>query len=247
MIRRQEIDPATGLKWAPGRGPVLDHDPITVGVDIGQRSDPTAIAVVEAQTETPYDGRSHFHVRALERLPLGTEYPKVARRIAQIVRNLQGRDLLALKGIGEFDRLPVRSLEVSLDVTGVGRPVYDIVADELKGLGVKVFPVTFRHGDRLIVTGKGRHAEVAVGKGYLVSRLQSLLQTRRITLPANHPETAALVRELLDYEIKVRENDAMETFGAFKTGAHDDLVTALGLACISDPGPVSRGSTVRAY
>lgn len=31
------------------------------------------------------------------------------------------------------------------------------------------------------------------------------------------------------YELRVDEN-ARETFGAFKVGTHDDLVTALGLA-----------------
>jgi hypothetical protein len=41
-------------------------------------------------------------------------------------------------------------------------------------------------------------------------------------------------RELQDYEIRV-DQDANEKYGAFKVGTHDDLVTALGLACLEDP------------
>ncbi|MDQ3700038.1 MAG: hypothetical protein M3442_03845, partial [Chloroflexota bacterium] len=43
-----------------------------------------------------------------------------------------------------------------------------------------------------------------------------------------------LGRELLDYEIRVDER-ANDTYGAFKVGAHDDLVTAVGLAIQADP------------
>ena len=44
-------------------------------------------------------------------------------------------------------------------------------------------------------------------------------------------------RELETYEIKVSE-DANDRYGAFKTGAHDDLATALGLAVQTDGGSV---------
>jgi hypothetical protein len=43
---------------------------------------------------------------------------------------------------------------------------------------------------------------------------------------------------LEDYEIRVSE-DANDKYGAFRTGAHDDLVTALGLAVQTDhPKPL---------
>ena len=47
----------------------------------------------------------------------------------------------------------------------------------------------------------------------------------------------AMSRELETYEIKVSE-DANDRYGAFKTGAHDDLATALGLAVQTDGGSV---------
>jgi len=43
-----------------------------------------------------------------------------------------------------------------------------------------------------------------------------------------------MVRELQDYEIRIDPN-ANEQYGAFSTGAHDDLVTALGLATLEPP------------
>jgi hypothetical protein len=55
---------------------------VTVGVDIGQRRDPTAIAVVEQERR---GSETHHIVRHLERLPLGSPYPAVAERIAAVV------------------------------------------------------------------------------------------------------------------------------------------------------------------
>jgi len=117
---------------------------------------------------------------------------------------------------------------VYVDATGVGTPV----CDELKLAGVpgRIVPVYFTHGDRRSVDADG---SVTLGKAYLVSRLQALLQGGRLHLPAT-AEAAALAKELLDYEIRVDAN-ANDTYGAFKTGSHDDLVTALGLACQEDP------------
>lgn len=123
-----------------------------------------------------------------------------------------------------------------VDATGVGRPVVDILRDALHGIRVYLIPATFTHGDRLDQGG----GEWRVGKAFLVSRLQSLFQTSRIKLPADHREAAAMANELISYELKVSEQ-GNDTYGAFKVGTHDDLVTALGLAVLRDPpGPSIR-------
>jgi hypothetical protein len=75
--------------------------------------------------------------------------------------------------------------------------------------------------------------EVKLGRGWLVSRLQVLLQGDRLHLPTT-AEARALAEELLEYEIKV-DPDGDARFGAFRVGAHDDLVTALGLAVQVEP------------
>jgi hypothetical protein len=88
-----------------------------------------------------------------------------------------------------------------------------------------VRPVYFTHGDRRV---EQRDRSISLGKAWLVSRLQALLQTARILLPRT-TEAHVLAQELLDYEIHVDEK-ANDTYGAFRVGSYDDLVTALGLA-----------------
>ena len=68
-----------------------------------------------------------------------------------------------------------------------------------------------------------------------MSRLQALIQGERIRLPETE-QAQALAKELTDYEIRVDEGAKM-TAGAFKTGAHDDMATALGLAVLQDKTP----------
>ena len=117
-----------------------------------------------------------------------------------------------------------------VDATGVGQPIVDL----LSVAGVRPVACYFTHGDRRVE--KDRH-EITIGKAYLVSRLQALLQTGRIHLPRTS-EASALAEELLDYEIRVDQN-ANDRYGAFRVGTHDDLVTALGLAVQVDPRIIS--------
>jgi hypothetical protein len=53
-----------------------------LGLDLGQKRDHSAIAVVER-----IDHRGKLLVRHLERLPLGTPYPKVVERMTEIVQS----------------------------------------------------------------------------------------------------------------------------------------------------------------
>jgi hypothetical protein len=187
---------------------------IFLGVDIGQRRDPTAIAVAEVEWRT-VDGRRevHFVIRHLNRLPLGTPYPEVGRRLVEITSQVARRSRVR----------PV----TFVDATGVGKPVVDILQE--RAHDTRIVPVYFTHGDRRTKDSGG----VKLGKAFLVSRLQSLLQTGRVHLP-RIPEAEVLARELQDYEIRVDEN-AHDRYGAFRVGTHDDLVTALGLAVQTSP------------
>ena len=72
-----------------------------------------------------------------------------------------------------------------------------------------------------------------MGKAYLVTRLQTLLQTGHLHLPET-PEARTLADELQEFEINVPE-DANDRYGAFRVGSHDDLVTALGMATQKAP------------
>jgi hypothetical protein len=200
---------------------------VIIGVDIGQRVDPTAIAVLEQEDRRELrlktDGEPgqrlvrHHVVRYLARLPLGTPYPEVAERLAQVVAGVQE----------QTGRRPT----LYLDATGVGQPV----VDELRRHKVqaRLIAVYFTHGDRRL---QGENGSITLGKAWLVSRMQALFQSGRLHLPAGHPEAETLTRELLDYEIRV-DQDANDKYGAFRVGTHDDLVTALGLATQEDGDP----------
>ena len=202
---------------------------VSIGVDIGQRVDPTAIVVAEAVR--PYSGtRPEFIIRDLGRLPLGTPYPAVAQQIAWVVARLAERRP-SYRRRGQL--IEPEPPHIRMDATGLGQPVVELVRQMLdeQDLDYALTPVTFTHGDRY--SRRWVEGAVSVGKAYLVSRLQMLLQTERIQLPQT-PEARALAQELLDYEIRVSE-DANDRYGAFRVGSHDDLVTALGLAVLEDP------------
>lgn len=191
---------------------------ITIGVDIGKMQDPTAVCVAEGEWRE-VEGRteSHFVIRHLERLPLGTVYPRVADRIAQITDQVRAKT-------GE-------SPTVFIDGTGVGTPVVDLLRERVRS--GEVVAVTFIARDRRTETWEADHLRVTLGKSFMVSRLQAMLRTGRLHLPRTR-EAEVLTRELLSYELRVDQN-GHETFGAFKAGAHDDLVTAVGLATQIDP------------
>ena len=192
---------------------------ITLGIDIGQKRDPTALCVAETDRRRVENRHElHYLIRHLERLSLGTPYPRVAERVAAIANRL--RDKTGADPI------------VYLDATGVGQPIVDLLQERLPGGWV--VPVYFTYGDRRNPTREGAGERISLGKAYMVSRLQALLQNHRLHLPHTR-EAEALTQELLDYEIRVEENN--DRYGAFRVGTHDDLVTALGLATQSDESP----------
>jgi hypothetical protein len=187
-----------------------------VGIDLGQKHDSTAIVVSQ-----PYipDGQkwAHYTIREMGRLPLGTPYPSVYKAIGEV-----------LDGLIELN---IRMPTLVVDATGATAAV-DGLRDEV---GRKCFLVaaTFTHGDRLVLDPYGR-GTASVGKAYLVNRLQVLIQSSRLHIPAMKPEAAAMMTELQNYEIRIDE-DSNDRYGAFKVGTHDDLVTGLGLSVLEIP------------
>lgn len=192
---------------------------LVFGCDIGQRRDPSAIAVAELERREIGDKiETNFTIRHLERLQLGTPYPSVAKRFGEVVHRAHYK-------VKDHWRHVV--ITIYVDATGVGKPVIDLLREHITRW--RVAEVYFTYGDRRNETLEKGVQSVSLGKAYLVSRLQALLQTGRVQIPRNHREADALVQELLDYEIRVDEN-ANDRYGAFRVGTHDDLVTALGLA-----------------
>lgn len=191
---------------------------IAIGVDIGQKRDPTAVCVAEAERREA-EGRTeiHFKVRHLERLRLGTPYPEVVERIGRITDQVRARK-------GERPT-------VYVDATGVGQPVVDLLREQVQS--GTVVAVYFTYGDRRTESSEGVNLRVSLGKAFMVSRLQAMLGSGRLHLPRTQ-EAGALTRELLNFELRV-DQSGHETSGAFRTGTHDDLVCAVGLATQLDP------------
>jgi len=194
-----------------------------IGVDIGQKRDPSTIVVVQHRYRkvkgTSGSGSrndSHFTVRMIESLPIGTPYPEVANRIGEVWKGLKARP-------------SSHSARIYIDATGVGLPVVDLVRGYVSAYDT--WAVLFTHGDQR--TEHEEEKKIVLGKAFLVARLQVLLQAGRLHLP-DSPEAHRLAQELLDYEIRI-DQDANDRYGAFKVGQHDDLVTALGLAVQIDP------------
>ena len=184
-----------------------------IGVKFGQKRNPTAICVAEAEDRQEATGTAwHFLARHLERLPLQTSFPKVADRVAQVAWGVSSRVRV--------------SPAVYVDVTGLGEPVVDLIRERSSA---RVIATSFTYGDQRTMEG-GR---IRLGKAWLVSRLQTLLQTGRLHLPET-AEARVLAEELLEFEIEIDEK-ADDRYGAFRVGSHDDLATALGLAVQEEP------------
>src|SRR5215210_1733790 len=131
----------------------------SVGVDLGQANDFTAIAVLEKTIappetamfspvgETPsnrlVEGSLVYDLVYLKRPKLGTPYDTIARRVADLICELEPQ--------GAFGELG--QVTLSVDGTGVGRGVVDILDSEFKRRGATSKPVPKVDFRRVSVTG----------------------------------------------------------------------------------------------
>ncbi|MCX8207970.1 MAG: hypothetical protein N3G75_09130 [Methanothrix sp.] len=191
---------------------------LRIGIDIGKRHDPTAMVVAIAENRNRDE--THFVVPFLKRLDLDLPY-------TDQVAELHDMCSRAIRRFWLINR-SARSPKILVDVTGVGDAVLDTLKPRVRN-AAEVIPCRFMAGDRLTRDGE----EFRVGKSYFVSRLQVLSESKRIHLP-QLPEALQLSQEMLDFDIDVDESSGKATYGAIRPGTHDDMVTALGLACLLD-------------
>jgi hypothetical protein len=120
-----------------------------IGLDLGQRRDYTAIAVVERlERPRPY-GETEFEallVRHAERLPLGTRYPAVVDRVRELtyLPELMGR------------------CELIVDATGVGTPIVDLLRAERLGSSLAAVTITSGGRERMGAEGAGQHDDLVM-------------------------------------------------------------------------------------
>jgi hypothetical protein len=141
------------------------------------------------------------------------------------------RVIAGLEALSEVDRQANRPtfgrIDLVVDATGVGLAVVDLFRERR----LRPVAVTIVAGDRQTEREDG---VISVGKGYLIGKLQVLLQAGRLHLPST-PEAAVLVSELQDYQLDYTPAGNV-TFNA-RSGQHDDLVLALALAVAVDVPP----------
>jgi hypothetical protein len=193
-----------------------------LGVDLGQAHDYTALSVLDLKSPTDY------HVPHLERLELGTPYPKQVDRIAE----LHGR----LKQMAET--------KLIVDGTGVGRPI----VDSLIARGLTFTAIQITGGSK--VSHDGLYTKIP--KRDLVAGVAVLLQNKSLKIAESLPLANTLVKELLGFKVSFNarghdsySNDTL----SWREAPHDDLVLSVALACwlaqkVSKPKQVHH-STIR--
>jgi hypothetical protein len=186
---------------------------LTVGVDVGQLADPSAIAVVRSVPP-------RLQTLRLERLPLRQPYPQQARRLASLLANL--RAYAISEATSPADR--TQPITVLVDVTGIGRATFDLLQEAITTSNVKVTAVTLTSGS---ATKREGH-ELHVPKQDLIDTLRRAMEEQRLQVPTDSKEYRALTSELRTFLGK-KESASSLTTGA-RSGSHDDLVIALSLA-----------------
>jgi hypothetical protein len=192
-----------------------------IGVDLGQRQDYTAIAIIELLTvftdeidRVTYERktRTYYRLRHLDRIPLRTDYETIVDYLARLV----ARQDLAERSI------------VVMDATGVGAPVYEMFT--------KRWPPV-RETTKVVITGaaevnriKGTSYGWTVPRRDLLYSLEALLRNRLLDIAPGIPHTKTLIRELSLMERDFTAS-GRETIELANSNVHDDLVFATALAC----------------
>jgi len=152
--------------------------------------------------------RESVLLRHVERVPLGTPYPRVVARMRRMVEHAELRGQCAL----------------AVDATGVGAPVVEML--RAARLDCEVCAVTITGGERENQTASGWN----VPKQDLIAGVQVLLERGELRIARKLREVGPLVRELMDMKA-IRGRGGKVRLGADGCGEHDDLVIALALAC----------------
>jgi len=179
-----------------------------LSADLGQVNDFTAITIIQRIVKTDCGGKEQareYHLRHIERLPLGTTYPSVIARIK----------LLA-------DRLTDERRAVVIDLTGVGRPVWDLM--QTSGFRGQVNGITITGGNTVSREG----GIYSVPKRDLVTSLQVAFQNGQLKIARGLPEGDALVKELTNFKVKI-SNAGHDTYEAWRESIHDDIVLSASM------------------
>jgi len=174
------------------------------------------------------EGDVVFDLVYLKRPKLGTPYDVIAKRVADLICELEPE--------GAFGELG--QVTLSVDGTGVGRGVVDMLDTEFKrrGAGSRAVPrVDFR---RVSVTGSNTTLKRpdrsngfwSVPKRDLIFPLVAALQQNKVRIAKDVKDRDALVHELQNYRRVVNISTGNMAFEPWRESDHDDLLFAAALS-----------------
>jgi len=186
-----------------------------LGLDLGQRRDRTAIAVIEradimAPERNPVTWApvvsTRASVRFLQRMPLHTPYTTISDHVIRI-----GRELAA-----------AGPCTLAVDATGVGLPVVDAL--KIVNAPWRLMPVTI---------GSAAHEAYSDGfwrvpKRDLIASLQLAFENHAFRIASRLRESQTLIEELASMRATTRLSG--HTQFASPGATHDDLAIALALS-----------------
>lgn len=190
-----------------------------IGLDLGQRHDPSALCLVERRGSARYTGAAgealDLAVRKLQRWPLETPMPDIVEAVC-----------------AALEREPLASAEVTLavDATGLGGPVVDLLRARLKrrprGLAKLNFRPTLIHGGDRVSRDE---LFWRIPKRELAAAVQIALQQRRLRVAEKIDLADVLRTELATFKVKIT-TAGNDVYGTWREGEHDDLVLACAVA-----------------
>ena len=199
-----------------------------LSVDLGQASDYTAISVIKAHVS------GLLEVVHLERYPLGMSYPDQVEKIIQLFEKLKSSDPQPSHPGGTS--IQDKQNKLVVDKTGVGRAVVDLLHD------LRPIAITITGGNE--VTKEGLNWNVP--KRDLIHNLVVLFQAGKIKIARSLPVADVLIKELLNFKLKVNISTGHDSYEAWREGIHDDLVLSVAMGAFIVPKK-SSGFPVSGY
>jgi hypothetical protein len=216
----------------------------SIGVDLGQAADYTAIAVLKKSVVPPrtamlspigespsnrlVEGDLVYDLVYLKRPKLGTPYDVIARRVADLITKLEPK--------GAFDE--IGQVTLSVDGTGVGRGVVDLLRTEFVKRTrrneyvpkVDFRPVTVTGSQTTLKRPERTNGYWSVPKRDLVFPAVAAFQQDKLTIAKNVTDRRALVNELKNYRRVTNIATGNMAFEPWRESDHDDLLFAVALS-----------------
>ena len=192
---------------------------IFIGLDLGQRQDPAALAILErTQQFSPirnpvtleFPSRILFTLRHAERFHLGLPYITIVHRIGHLVRDLTGSICGGWPVSSGHLCNPYKTLVV--DASGVGAPVVEMLRKA--DFGITIVPILITSGQE---AHPGPDKTFYVPRRDLITRLRIVLERQALRIPAQINDRETLTTELLNLSDR-------------SGSKHDDLAIATALA-----------------